>query len=580
MLASRSIKDLGRLGYALNRLAITSVRGNSEFTVARFEAQVPGKLLSRHILRSGDEVEVINMSQEIHIQGIRSMSLAGTVTKVTGAFVEVSLSKETNIPLTLKRSCALKVIASDLPYRRMLEAMQKLYVWPAARPTLHSVLFGSADPRFDSAAAISTFLDMSLNDEQKKAVNLAVTAQDIALIHGPPGTGKTYTLVEVIRQLVAQGKTLLVCGPSNISIDNIAERLKKASDIRFMRLGNAAKANPSMLKPNITRLDILSRMHARVVLTTLCSSGGPKLSKLNIAFDVVIIDEAAQAIEAECWIAGIQAPKIILAGDHHQLPPTLLSPQNQSIKRSANSAESVRDGDLFTKTMFERVHDKLGEAACQMLNIQYRMHASIMHISSKYLYNGNLVAHYSVEQHLLQDLPNISSNHITKCALMFIDTNRKHRETADSKYQSHAKGRKQDKAPKSNYNSGEAKLAIKHAQELIQAGVDGKDIAIISPYNGQVRLLKLMSKKVPGVQIGSVDGFQGGEREAVILSLVRSNPQKIVGFLDDYRRINVAITRARRHLCVIGDSHTISGGSKFLKQLLRHLQTEGTVRKL
>ncbi|KAJ1868158.1 hypothetical protein LPJ78_000458 [Coemansia sp. RSA 989] len=590
MLSSMSISDLEHLGYALANLAIISASGSlKESMVVRFEAQVPGEILPHNILRSGDEVEIIDMSQGVQMPKHakkKSRRLIGAVTKVTGTCVIVTFPRRAKIPLTLRRNCAIKVVASDLAYRRMLEALQKLSIWKKARPSLHDVLFGDLDPGFDLTAAISDdmFLDQSLNDKQKRAVNLAITAKDIALIHGPPGTGKTYTLVEVIRQLVSQGKTLLVCGPSNISVDNIAERLNSASDILFMRLGNPVRVKPSVLKmkSNVNGSSNSNPVNGdvKVVLTTLCSSGCPKLSKLKIDFDVAIIDEAAQAIEAECWIAGIQAPKVILAGDHHQLPPTLLSPHNQSIKRSAQSPKSIGSGDLFTKTMFERIHDKFGDVVCQMLVTQYRMHADIMHVSSKYLYSGDLVAHSSVEQHLLQDLPDASSAKATECALMFIDTNRKKREAADKELPRHAKQGKQGNMPFSKLNYGEARLAIKHAQELIKAGVNRKDIAIISPYNGQVRLLKMMSKKVPGVEIGSVDGFQGGEREAVVLSLVRSNPKKAVGFLDDYRRMNVAITRARRHLCVIGDSYTLSGGSKFLKQLLKHLEARGTVCKL
>ncbi|KAJ2676395.1 hypothetical protein IWW42_000684 [Coemansia sp. RSA 1085] len=590
MLSSMSISDLEHLGYALANLAIISASGSlKESMVVRFEAQVPGEILPHNILRSGDEVEIIDMSQGVQMPKHakkKSRRLIGAVTKVTGTCVIVTFPRRAKIPLTLRRNCAIKVVASDLAYRRMLEALQKLSIWKKARPSLHDVLFGDLDPGFDLTAAISDdmFLDQSLNDKQKRAVNLAITAKDIALIHGPPGTGKTYTLVEVIRQLVSQGKTLLVCGPSNISVDNIAERLNSASDILFMRLGNPVRVKPSVLKmkSNVNGSSNSNPVNGdvKVVLTTLCSSGCPKLSKLKIDFDVAIIDEAAQAIEAECWIAGIQAPKVILAGDHHQLPPTLLSPHNQSIKRSAQSPKSIGSGDLFTKTMFERIHDRFGDVVCQMLVTQYRMHADIMHVSSKYLYSGDLVAHSSVEQHLLQDLPDASSAKATECALMFIDTNRKKREVADKELPRHAKQGKQGNMPFSKLNYGEARLAIKHAQELIKAGVNRKDIAIISPYNGQVRLLKMMSKKVPGVEIGSVDGFQGGEREAVVLSLVRSNPKKAVGFLDDYRRMNVAITRARRHLCVIGDSYTLSGGSKFLKQLLKHLEARGTVCKL
>ncbi|KAJ2361073.1 hypothetical protein H4S01_005431 [Coemansia sp. RSA 2610] len=347
------------------------------------------------------------------------------------------------------------------------------------------------------------------------------------------------------------------------------------------------------MKPSVLKFNTDSKEAAffqpatygtEVILATLCTAGGSRIAKMKIKFDVVIIDESAQAVEAECWIAAIQAPKLILAGDHHQLPPTLISPENQSIKCAAGSA-AAGNSEVLTKTMFERVSEKFGDSVCQMLTTQYRMHSKIMQVSNEHLYDGRLIAHDSVASHLLHQISGVEKTPSTLVPLVFVDTAKaEKRETAEKpNTPKNAKPGSLDMSvapPKSWVNRGEAKLAVKHAKALIAAGVKAKDVVIVTPYNGQVRILKMLSKQIPGVEIGSVDGFQGSEKEAVILSMVRSNKRMEVGFLDDYRRINVAITRARRHLCVIGDSQTIRGGGEFLQALLEHLLISADVRKL
>ncbi|KAJ2131295.1 hypothetical protein IW136_005340, partial [Coemansia sp. RSA 678] len=187
--------------------------------------------------------------------------------------------------------------------------------------------------------------------------------------------------------------------------------------------------------------------------------------------------------------------------------------------------------------MFERVRNKFGNCVCQMLTTQYRMHSKIMQVSNEHLYDNNLLAHPSVALHLLTGLPGVLSTMNTRLPLVFIDTVNTGNEESVEKIVT-----VDDDMPaqisNSTVNFGEAELAVKHAEDLIASGVKGSDIAIITPYNGQVRVLVRMQDRIPDVKIGSIDGFQGSEKEAVILSLVRSNPRKSVGFLDDYRRMN------------------------------------------
>ncbi|KAJ2358978.1 DNA-binding protein SMUBP-2 [Coemansia sp. RSA 2618] len=158
-----------------------------------------------------------------------------------------------------------------------------------------------------------------------------------------------------------------------------------------------------------------------IVLTTLCSTGGPQFTGRYSKFNAVIIDESAQALEGECWVAGVQTSKLILAGDHHQLPPTLVSQENQSLKQTASSS-NVGNGKLLTTTMFERVRSKLGDRACQMLTTQYRMHSTIMKVSNENLYDSGLIAHHSVASHLLTGLPGVLQTANTRVPLVFIDT--------------------------------------------------------------------------------------------------------------------------------------------------------------
>ena len=517
------------------------------------------------------------------------------------------------------------------------------------------VLFGQTPPTpiASDERALSqqvgdiNWISESLNDSQKNAIKFALASPEIALIHGPPGTGKTHTLVELIIQLLrperqkANGRTtkLLVCGPSNISVDNIVERLA-SHKIPMVRLGHPARLLPSVLHHSLDVLsktsdaatlvqDIRKELDAKqasisktrngrerkaiygdmrelrrefrdrerrcvdelvrsssVVLATLHGTGDFQLK--DAEFDAVIIDEASQALEAQCWIPLLSAKKAVLAGDHLQLPPTIKS-LNTKVEKAAekpvNGESETQDSKARAPTMtlettlFDRLLKLHGPSIKRMLTTQYRMHETIMQFPSAALYDSELKAADSVKARRLKDLEyEVLENEDTSAPLMFYDTQGgDFPEKAEEEDMGSRKRKSLTAESKSNEN--EAGLVRKHVSSLTDAGVHAEDIAVITPYNAQLAILSTMLKeRYLGIELGSVDGFQGREKEAVILSLVRSNSEGEVGFLGEKRRLNVAMTRPRRHLCVIGDSETIAKGSKFLKAWMQHLEEHADLR--
>jgi ATP-dependent RNA/DNA helicase IGHMBP2 len=241
---------------------------------------------------------------------------------------------------------------------------------------------------------------------------------------------------------------------------------------------------------------------------------------------------------------------VVLAGDHCQLPPTVVSTQ------------AVAEG--FAISLFERLMNMCGSQIARRLTTQYRMHQAIMDFSSREFYEGQLVADPSVEQHLLSDLPGVEGNAFTQSPVEFIDT-------AGAGYEEEI-----EPDGESRLNPQEATLVARKVEALVAAGVAPADIAVIAPYAAQVRLLRTRLD-LPGLEIDSVDGFQGREKEAVVISLVRSNAAGEIGFLADVRRTNVAMTRARRKLLLIGDSATLSS-HPFYGRLLEYVERVGGYR--
>ncbi|CAJ1056588.1 DNA-binding protein SMUBP-2 [Xyrichtys novacula] len=499
-------------------------------------------------------------------------------------------------------------LANDVTYKRMKQALNALNGYsngPAGN--LINVLFGDTKPSSQSQPNEVEFFNSHLDDSQKEAVTFALSQRELAVIHGPPGTGKTTTVVEIILQAVKQGQKILCCAPSNVAVDNLVERLARCK-AKVLRLGHPARLLESIQKHSLDAIlaqsdnaniiaDIRKDMDkafmgmkkmkekgdrgnykreigelrkelktreaaaitqilksADVVLSTntgACGDGPLKFLPVE-HFDWVVIDECAQALESSCWIALLRARKCILAGDYKQLPPTIKS------QTAASKGLSL--------SLMERLIQMFGDSVVRMLTVQYRMNSAIMEWASKEMYQGRLSAHSSVAGHLLKDLPGVVSVEETSTPLLLIDTagcGLSEMEVTDEQ----SKG-----------NQGEVDIVDLHIKALTEAGLKAKDIAVIAPYNLQVDLLRQrLSARFPELEIKSVDGFQGREKEAVVLSLVRSNRKGEVGFLAEDRRINVAVTRARRHIAVVCDTQTVQN-HPFLKSLISHMTEFGEVR--
>lgn len=433
----------------------------------------------------------------------------------------------------------------------------------------------------------ASFYNKNLNESQQQAVAAIIQNEELTIVHGPPGTGKTTTLIEAIQQLVANGEKLMLSAPSNAAVDNICKGLL-SKGVKLLRVGNSGKTdeavfpytpegklNNSKLQKDIRQLKLRAEEFRRMALKYKRSFGKAEREQRNllfkevksiraeikqlqqyneeklfeeadviagtpiglydaglqkISFDQLIIDEAGQCIEPLAWCIFSFANKIVLAGDHLQLPPTVLS-------------------DAAAKAGFNR---SVLEVAIEhspnvhLLNIQYRMKPVIAGFSSDYFYKG-----------LLQTAPHLINNGIH---LSFIDT-------AGS-------GFNETHGPDGVSLQNEGELRI--IDQLMQSSeFVPENSAFISPYSGQVLMAK---EKLPKqMRISTIDSFQGQEKEVIFLSLVRSNDNCEIGFLKDYRRMNVAITRAKEQLVVIGDSATI-GADPFYQAFLNYVEQHGTYR--
>ncbi|XP_071392360.1 DNA-binding protein SMUBP-2 [Centroberyx affinis] len=533
----------------------------------------------------------------------------GIVTRVSQASVSVAFEdSQDGLSIDSDSLYNLLKLANDVTYKRMKRALNTLNGYSSGPASnLINVFFGTSEPGTQSQPNEVAFFNSDLDDSQREAVSFALSQREVAVIHGPPGTGKTTTVVEIILQAVKQGQKILCCASSNVAVDNLVERLARCK-AKVLRLGHPARLLESIQKHSLDavlaqsdntniiadiRKDIdkafmgMKKMRdkgerfnfkreigelrkelrtreataitqilksADVVLSTntgACDDGPLKFLPAD-HFDWVVIDECAQALESSCWIALLHARKCILAGDYKQLPPTIKS------QKAAAKGLSL--------SLMERLIQKYGDSVVRMLTVQYRMNSAIMEWASKEMYQGRLTAHSSVERHLLKDLLGVACVEETSTPLLLIDTagcGLSEMEVTDEQ----SKG-----------NRGEVDIVELHIKALTEAGIKAKDIAVIAPYNLQVELLRQkLSARHPELEIKSVDGFQGREKEAVVLSLVRSNRKGEVGFLAEDRRINVAVTRARRHLAVVCDTQTVQNHA-FLKSLTNHMTECGEVR--
>ncbi|MBN3300550.1 SMBP2 protein, partial [Amia calva] len=605
---SVSLKELQRKGVCLLKLQIGSQRtGLYGRLVVIFE---PRKydvtaLLPSNSIGPGDIVGLYD-SQGI---GQSSQVATGVVTRITQSALSVAFD-ETQDGLNLAGESHFNILklANDVTYKRLKNALNSLNHYSSGpASSLIGVMFGYSEPSPPLQQNKIDFCNSVLDDSQKEAVSFALTQREVAIIHGPPGTGKTTTVVEVILQAIRQNLKILCCAPSNVAVDNLVERLARHK-AKVLRLGHPARLLESIQKHSLDAVlahsdnthiigdirkdidqafvkikkshDKGDRSHLRaeikelrrelkqreemaitqilksadIVLATNtgASEDGPLKFLAGDHFDVVVIDECAQALESSCWIALLKAPKCILAGDYKQLPPTIKS------QKAAAKGLSL--------SLMERLIQTYGDTVVRMLTVQYRMNSAIMQWASDEMYGGKLTAHCSVEGHLLKDLSGMKATEDTSIPLLLIDT------AGCGLFEM------EDEDEQSKGNQGEADIVALHINSLTEAGIKAKDIAVIAPYNLQVDMLRQqLSLKHPDLEIKSVDGFQGREKEAVVLSLVRSNRKGEVGFLAEDRRINVAVTRARRHLTVVCDTQTVRHHN-FLKSLVDYMSVQGEVR--
>jgi predicted DNA helicase len=341
----------------------------------------------------------------------------------------------------------------------------------------------------------------------------------------------------------------------------IGRKLVKEARALFRQAGKYTRAKPEpgarremrqeakTLLADARRLEAQAVEHLLSTADVLCATTTGLDHELlgTRTFDLAVIDEACQSTEPGCWIPLLRCGRVVFAGDHCQLPPTVLS------------AEAASQG--FGRSLFERLMALDGPRVSRRLTVQYRMHEAIMEFPSLEFYDAELVADAGVRGHLLEDLPAVTAGPLTAQSVEFIDT-------AGAGYDEEIEA-----GGESRINPGEAQLVERKVAALVDAGVPGSEIGVITPYAAQVRLLR-ERLDLPGLEIDTVDGFQGREKEAIVISLVRSNLRQEIGFLADIRRMNVALTRARRKLLVIGDSATL-GAHPFYSRMLEYFESLG-----
>ncbi|MBR3572504.1 MAG: AAA family ATPase [Bacteroidales bacterium] len=498
--------------------------------------------------------------------------------------------------LAEKHTIGVQLGIDETTYQVMEDALRKVQDWDSDKWVhLRETLAGNIKPQSRELPAMHF---ENLNRSQNEAVNKILCAREVAVVHGPPGTGKTTTLVEAIVETTQREPQVLVCAPSNAAIDWISTQLI-ARGVSLLRVGNPLRINKPLLEstyehryaahpdyPELwsvrkllrelhatpvhgrTRHSQLQRLHRRaeelelkiheeimrraeVVACTLIGSANRVLDHRH--FGTVFIDEATQALEAACWAAILKADRVVFAGDHQQLPPTI------------KCVEAARGG--LSKTLMQKIVENKPEVVT-LLDTQYRMNEQIMNFSSRWFYDGRLKAAPEVAHRTLApwDAP-----------LVWVDT-------------SGCQFVERTNASQSRLNRAEAMLLTNILKDYVrQLFIDSSlfektTIGIISPYKAQISVLKQLVNKshtlAPirhNISVNTVDGFQGQERDIILISMVRDNVQGSIGFLKDLRRMNMAITRAKRKLIVVGNCNTLSK-NEFYRELVEYFQENGIVK--
>ena len=564
-------------------------------------------------------------NSNLKVQSIKYFSFTGTVSYVDGDRMVVTVPDSAPL-LELQQSTepiGVQLSFDETSYKLMFEALDRVMKAKNNRLAYLRDLFYS-----HQKAGRFSFEPMKfpwLNPTQERAVNEVLWAKDVAIVHGPPGTGKTTTLVEAINETLMRESQVLVCAQSNMAVDWISEKLVDRG-INVLRIGNPTRVNDKMLgftyerrfeshadypqlwairkairelrknrkkgsenyHQKMDRLksraaEIELRINAelfgeaRVIACTLVGSAHHLLEGMK--FGTLFIDEAAQALEAACWIPMKRASRVILAGDHCQLPPTV------------KSIAALRAG--LGKTLMERIAENKPEVVT-LLKIQYRMNDEIMRFSSDWFYGGKVESAPQIKYRSVLDYDH---------PITWIDTSNEENQitiegedapedSASTSSSVSAANQNSDLNFKEQFvgesfgriNKAEAELTLLTLAEYFtkiskrRVLEERIDVGIISPYRAQVQYLKKLIKKYEFfkpyrrlISVNTVDGFQGQERDVILISLVRSNDEGQIGFLKDLRRMNVAMTRARMKLIILGNKETMTK-HPFYKKLWEYVE--------
>lgn len=557
-------------------------------------------------------------------KSIKYFSFTGTVSYVDGDRMVINVPDSVSLfDLQTEEPIGVQLSFDETSYKLMFEALDRTMKAKNNRLAYLRDLFYS-----HQKAGRFSFEPMKfpwLNPTQERAVNEVLWAKDVAIVHGPPGTGKTTTLVEAINETLMRESQVLVCAQSNMAVDWISEKLVDRG-INVLRIGNPTRVNDKMLgftyerrfesHPDYPQLwairkairelrsnrkkgsesfhqkmdrlrsraaEIEIRINAelfgeaRVIACTLVGSAHRLLEGMK--FGTLFIDEAAQALEAACWIPMRRASRVILAGDHCQLPPTV------------KSIAALRAG--LGKTLMERIAENKPEVVT-LLKIQYRMNEDIMRFSSDWFYGGQVESAPQIKYRSILDFDHPISwidtsneeNQIT------IEGEEAPEDSASNSSPASAANQNSDLNFKEQFvgesfgriNKAEAELTLLTLAEYFtkigkqRVLSDSIDVGIISPYRAQVQYLKKLIKKYEFfkpyrrlISVNTVDGFQGQERDVILISLVRSNDEGQIGFLKDLRRMNVAMTRARMKLIILGNKDTMTK-HPFYKKLWEYVE--------
>ena len=594
---------IGRNYYnSLNQLVVEVFRTCDEEVEHNFE---PGRPVAFFTIQSDGTALTGSTRQP---SKLRYFPFTATVSYVDGDRMVVSLPDSAQlIDIQGSGQVGVQLFFDETSYRTMFEALDRVMRAKGRLGYLRDLFYSHAKQGGGMQVQTFSFAPLHfpyLNPTQEEAVNQVLRAKDVAIVHGPPGTGKTTTLVEAIYETLRRENQVLVCAQSNMAVDWISEKLVDRG-INVLRIGNPTRVNDKMLsftyerrfeahpdyellwairkairelrshrkrgdekyhqkmerlKDRATELEI--RIHAqlfgeaRVIASTLVGSASRLLD--GQTFATLFIDEAAQALEAACWIPIGRCSRVVLAGDHCQLPPTV------------KSIAALKAG--LGKTLMERIVENRPEVVT-LLRMQYRMNEEIMRFPSDWFYGNQVESAPEVRFRSILDL-DVPMTWIDTSA--FVDAT----DGADAalfreQFVGESFGR---------INRAEAELtlmALQHYFEKIgkQRILDERiDVGIISPYRAQVQYLRSQLKKKEYfkpfrslISVNTVDGFQGQERDVILISLVRSNDEGQIGFLRDLRRMNVAMTRARMKLIILGDAKTMTR-HPFYKKLYEYIE--------